>query len=73
MIPKCDCPGCQHIAKRLKKPIRPEIPPEFENLRCNQNCIPKQNEEKNFARDINTSDIYRTVNIPDRFERSCEC
>lgn len=71
MILKCDCIGCQNIRKfarpkscfEYKKSVKPE---------CNENCIPKENVYKNFERDVNTSDIYRTVNIPDRFERSCE-
>lgn len=78
----CDCLGCQNLAKRLQKPKRKDcIPTESESQQFDRhyddetsgNCIPKPTNINNrYQRDVNTSDLYRTVNIPERFERSCE-
>lgn len=83
MIPNCNCLGCQNLAKRLKKPDRTSyIPTELDAGRFNgdnnieqygENCIPKLNIHERYERDAKTSDLYQTTNIPDRFERPCEC
>lgn len=82
MIPNCNCLGCQNIAKRLKKPDRaPCIPIESNADRFggdkninqyNESGIPKSNVNVSYERDAKTSDLYRTMNIPDRFEHPCE-
>lgn len=85
MVKKCTCLGCQNIANRMKKPNRRDecVPSETYNSRFDrenrpdeysEECIPKNNQHinKRYERDIKTSDLYRTLNIPDRFERSCK-
>lgn len=82
MIPNCNCLGCQNIAKRLKKPDRaPCIPIESDANRFDgdnnidqysENCIPKSNVNVRYERDAKTSDLYQTMNIPNRFEHPCE-
>lgn len=79
----CNCLGCQNLAKRLKKPKRQEcVTTESFSKHLdrqddddyNGSCIPKPNNINNsYQRDVNTSNLYRTFNIPDRFERSCKC
>ncbi|XP_055301215.1 piercer of microtubule wall 2 protein [Sitodiplosis mosellana] len=84
MVKKCTCLGCQNIANRTKKPNRRGdcVPTEAYNSRFDrenrpdeysEKCIPKLNNNinKRYERDVKTSDLYRTLNIPDRFERSC--
>lgn len=85
MVKKCTCLGCQNIANRTKKPNRKGdcVPTESYNSRFDrenrpdeysEKCIPKLNNNinKRYERDVKTSDLYRTLNIPDRFERSCK-
>lgn len=85
MIPSCNCLGCQNMAKRLKilkKPDRTEcISIESDANRYDgdnkidqysENCIPKSNVNVEYERNAKTSDLYQTMNIPDRFERPCE-
>lgn len=81
---KCTCLGCQNIANRMKKPDRKGdcVPTETYNSRLDrenqpdeysEKCIPKVNNiDKRYERDVKTSDLYRTFNLPDRFERSCK-
>lgn len=82
MAKKCTCLGCQNIANRIQKVNQRGdcVPTETYNSRFDrenrpdeylEKCIPKpdNNINKRYERDIKTSDLYRTVNIPDRFER----
>lgn len=82
MVMNCDCLGCKNVAKhqRPRKPNKgPCVPTESYN-RCfdrennpnNLNSIPTTNVNRGFERDVKTSDLYRTMNLPERFERACE-
>lgn len=82
MVVNCDCLGCKNIAKHqpprnaYKNPCVPTYPHNRNFDRennvngINVNCIPKPNVNQNYERDVKTSDLYRTKNIPERFERS---
>ncbi|XP_031623237.1 UPF0691 protein C9orf116 homolog [Contarinia nasturtii] len=82
MVGGCTCLGCENLANRLKRSDRKEcIPTESYNNRFDRDnnpdaysekCIPKfeTNTSQQYERNVNTSDLYRTLNIPDRFERS---
>lgn len=79
MVSKCKCLGCQHIEKILPKSYNNCIPTESDDSRFDHenepdNCIPVLNESisKRYERDVKTSDLYRTVNLPGRFENSCK-
>lgn len=81
MIPNCNCLGCQNLAKRLKKVDRAVSMPiesgHFDSdnhmvLQHSENYNSKPNLNVRYERDANTSDLYKTMNIPDRFERPCE-
>lgn len=72
------------MVKRLQKPKTSQCVPnesygQSDDLNrpgddeYSSNCVPKPgNIDKRYQRDVNTSDLYRTSNIPARFERSCE-
>lgn len=80
----CDCLGCGNIAKyqRTRQPYKgPCVPTKSYNRNSNRenngnefnvNCIPRPNANEDYERNVKTSDIYRTKNIPERFDRSCE-
>lgn len=80
MVSNCTCLGCENIAKhqRSRRPNKgPCVPTKLYNREnnvngFNVNCIPRPNVNKNYERDVKTSDLYRTKNIPKRFDRSCE-
>lgn len=81
MIPNCSCLGCQNLAKRLKKVDRMvSVPIESSHfdgdnsvvVQHSENCNSKPNLNVRYERDANTSDLYQTMNIPDRFERPCK-
>lgn len=82
MVINCDCLGCKNVAKhqRPRKPNRGPCVTTESNSRCfdrennpnNSNCHSTPNVKLDYERDIKTSDLYRTMNLPERFERSCE-
>lgn len=79
MVTNCDCLGCKNFAKHQKprKPNRGPCVPTETNSECfdrennlnDSNCHPTANVN---GRDIKTSDLYRTMNLPERFEHTCE-
>lgn len=81
MIMSCNCLGCQNIEKRLKL-ARPCVPTEsisgqsnreYESSQYGRDCIPKPIVDERYERNVNTSKLYQTKNIPERFERPCKC
>lgn len=82
MIPSCNCVGCQNLAKRLKKIDRAVSVPIVSGhlngdnsslvVHHSENDETKSNPNIRYERNDKTSDLYQTMNIPDRFEHPCE-
>lgn len=85
MVLPCDCLGCENITKIFNKQNSravnaPCVPSDeskgaVDAFHCTKrgDCIPQQLQDHNqYDRGVNTSNLYRTINIPDRFQRSCK-
>lgn len=75
----CTCIVCKNLAKRGKLECCPTEVTDSgfdsaNNDANSDNCIPKldENINKRYEREVKTSDLYRTLNIPGRFDRTCE-
>lgn len=75
----CTCIVCKNLAKRGKLECCPieSTQSGFDSDKNNKNldnCIPILNENinKRYERDVKTSNLYRTLNIPGRFDRTCK-